>query len=157
MFGEIKPLPVDIELMAKLSAIPPSWSLIFNRLSNLLFPALFLLSLFYNPYKALAGNLIATVLWFASIPVKGYLRRERPYSYFKRQLRTSTKPWESFLSTHSLSAGFLFAYTSSFFPLAFLYLLIPLFRLVSFQHWPSDVLLGTFIGLIFGFLTKGLI
>ena len=132
-----------------MEALPkdPGLLLLFNKLSNYLFYVLFpLLVLLSGPRTALYF-IPAGISWEVSEFVKKGVKRERPYRVCNTRLRTSTKPDKAFPSSHSAAAFTLFLLFNPN-PLAYFFLLIPLLRVLSFQHWPTDVLAGMLTGYV---------
>ena len=144
--GEVvlKPAGIEIEMMKRLLPLEKN-ALIFNKTSNYLFYILFAIASLISPSRTVTALISSAIAWEASELLKRVFRKERPYRFFRIKLRTSTKPHKAFPSSHSASATALFL---CFYPakISILFLLIPLLRVISFQHWPSDVAAGMSMG-----------
>lgn len=118
---------------------------ILDKFTNILFYSIIA---YFSIFFDLKVILITIILWFFCVFIQKVVKRERPYKYFNIKFRTSTPEDGSFPSYHTLASVFLFLYTrqASF---SLLFLLVPILRIIDFQHWLSDVMFSTFFALLF--------
>ncbi len=133
-----------------------SFLLAMNRISNFVIYAVSAVILI-GDFTLLPYFVASAVPWFASEFLKKRFHRQRPYARFGVNLRTSTKPNRAFPSSHSATALFLFLATVGHSPLAWLFLTVPVLRILSFQHWITDVLAGMLIGAVTFWITATLL
>lgn len=99
---------------------------------------------------------------FAGARVKNHYIRPRPFQNLDIQVvQKSPAGSKSFYSNHSSNMFTFASYTSTFFPIAKvpLYLLaviVSYSRVYNGVHYPTDVLAGSFMGLIWGFFFSAL-
>lgn len=135
-------------------------NILFIFLVFLVYPYLIFLLYYYFKTKnnrKLFHLIIASILgYFFVIALKFLINRPRPYETFSDINATLLKIDPSFPSSHAFLA-FLLTYfiprkfSKAFFSLSILYLvlLIPMASMYIGVHYPSDLLVGALIGLIF--------
>ncbi|MEM0379271.1 MAG: phosphatase PAP2 family protein [Nanopusillaceae archaeon] len=102
--------------------------------------------------------------WITPNILQKLFNRERPYYFFKIEINYKTPPYRSFPSSHTFLSILIFLtmYKAKVNPiLAILIFSIPILRIISLQHWFSDIVfsiaLSTMLYSIFSALILGII
>ncbi len=132
----IKILEIEKKLIKR---IPEKYAKIFDILSTFLICFFGIVSFFYYPlyYAFICNTFIFAIYIFNSI-VQNFFRRPRPYIFSNIIYHTPAE--RSFPSGHTIVSILMFICFNKI-PLIYLILLVPIFRILALQHWPSDIIL----------------
>lgn len=110
----------------------------------LLFYCIFLI------YISLQNVIFIFLGWIIPNILQKFFKKERPYSFFKLNINYDTPKERSFPSSHTFLAMFLFfRIVKIHLILAILIIIIPVLRILSLQHWFSDVIFSIMLSSIF--------
>jgi len=124
-----------------------------NFLTDVLFYSV-LFSLYFIASKFCV--VIAVVFYKIVSLLQKRFSRKRPYEFFNIEHINYSSKGHSFPSSHSAVAILIFLLYSSI-PLSWLLITIPILRIISLNHWLSDVVAGILLALAVFVLLKLLI
>ena len=91
---------------------------------------------------------LAIIVYESSVFIQRFFERKRPYEVFNIIHSNYSAKGHSFPSSHSAVSIFLLLYYFNL-PVIWILIIVPILRIITLNHWLTDILGGALIGILF--------